>query len=76
MTYRSSPLTRFRMIVFPLIVLLLQLRLGPRPQGHTPLSTATGHSHGLPCKTTMNRMHETSLHSRCPSYTHTIYIYI
>lgn len=57
-------LTRLRMSLFPLVVLLLQLRIGAGPQGHSALSTVTGHSYRLPCKKTLNstrstdRMHE------------------
>lgn len=64
-------LTRLRMSMFPLVVLLLQLRVGPGPQGHSALSTVTGHSYRFPCKTTMNStrstdwMDETILCSTC-----------
>lgn len=54
-----DPLTRLRMTLFPLVVLLLQLRAGPSPPGHSAHSTVTGHSYRLPCKKTISSTRST-----------------
>lgn len=39
---------------FPLVVLLLQLRVGPSPPGHSAHSLVACHSYRLPCKKIMS----------------------
>lgn len=48
----SNRLTVLRVNVFPLVVLLLQLRISPGSQRHSALATVTGHSYRLPCEQT------------------------
>lgn len=43
-------LTRLKMTLFLLVVLLLQLWVGPSPPGHSARTTVTSHSYRLTCK--------------------------